>query len=100
MTFEAKISGTSIRDFGKINYLFESEMITLQDVMEKVKNQEVANWILDTLRFTIGEKSWFAFLDHDTLVKLSIWHNHPDKLAELKEKFGENWMNHYLRFGH
>ena len=100
MKFEAKISGTKVTDFGEIDFLFDSELITLQEVMEKVKKQEVANWILDTLRFTIGKNSWFATIDYDTLYKLSIWHNHPDKTAELKERFGEEWMKHYIRFNH
>lgn len=100
MKFESKISGTKVTEFGKIDMIFDSEFITMADVMKNVTNQDVANWILDELRFTIGEKCWFATIDWDTIIKLSIWQNHPDKLAELKAYFGENWMNHYIRFNH
>lgn len=100
MKFEQKISGTKVTEFGEIEMLFDDEFITLADVMQKVKKQEVADWLLDNIRFTIGSRTWFATLDYDTIYKLSIWHNHPDKLEELKAYFGENWMNHYIRFNH
>ena len=102
MKFESKISGTKVTEFGDIDMIFDSEFITLQQVMERVTNQEVANWILDTLRFTISETTgnWFATIDYDTIYKLSIMQNHPDKAEELKAYFGENWMKHYIRFNH
>lgn len=103
MKFEQKISGTAVKDFD-ITPIFNSQFVWLSEVMEKVQNQEAMNFILDTFRFTKGceEKShdWCAILDWDSIYKVSALENHPEVVEEFKNYFGENWIKHYIRFGH
>lgn len=107
MKFEEKISGTKVTDFG-ISPLFSSQFISLQDVMDKDLSQRTMDWILDNLRFHRGERTeenegeciWWAIIDFDTDLKLSVLENHPKYEKEFIEYFGEHWMNHYIRFNH
>lgn len=105
LQFEAKISGTRVTGFDA-KPLFEDQYITLDQVLATVKTQEAMDWILDEIRFTKGTVredgtfKWYATLDYDTMYKLDIIENHPDELAQLKSYFGDNWMNHYIRFNH
>ena len=105
MIFEPKMSGTSVKGWKCEKRLFDSQFIELHDVMEKVQRQETMNFILDNLRFYKGEGDngepvWYAIIDNDSIMKLSILEYCPEDEAELKEYFGEEWLKHYIRFGH
>lgn len=107
MKFEEKISGTKVTDFN-IKPLFDSQFISLQDVIDKDLSQRTMNWILDTLRFHRGERNeenkdvciWWGTIDFDTNYKLAVLENYPEYEKEFVKYFGENWMNHYIRFNH
>ncbi len=103
MKFEGKISGTMVTDF-EITPIFKKQIILLSEVMANVHKQETMNWILDTLRFTKCNENypneWFCTMDWDTILKLSVLENYPDYEEEFINKFGENWMSHYIRFNH
>ena len=105
MKFEPKISGTKVTDF-EVNFLFHSQIISLQDVLELDLSQRTMDWILDNLRFHRGVREdkneciWWAILDFDTNLKLSILENHPEYEKELKDYFGDEWMKYYIRFNH
>lgn len=103
MTFESKISGTKVTDF-KIDSIFKGQFILLSEIIEKVHKQETMNWILDKLRFTKCNENypneWYCIMDWDTIFKVSVLENYPEYEKEFINYFGENWMNHYIRFGH
>ena len=107
MKFEEKISGTKVTDFD-IKPLFSSQFISLQYAMDKDLSQRTMDWILDNIRFHRGERTeenkgeciWWATIDFDTGLKLSVLENHPEYEKEFIEYFGEHWMNHYIRFNH
>lgn len=107
MKFEPKISGTKVTDFD-IKPLFSSQFVSLQDVMDKDLSQRTMNWILDNARFYRGERTeenkgkciWWTTLDFDTGLKLAVLEHYPNYEKEFIEYFGENWMNHYIRFNH
>lgn len=106
MTFEPKMSGTKVTDF-EIKPIFNSQFVSLEDCIKADLKQEVMNFILDTLRFYKGDKeegetviSWYCIIDYDTIYKLSVLQNYPQYEQELKEYFGDNWLKHYIRFGH
>jgi len=101
MKFIPKISGTMVTDFKMDKMLFHKQIITLAECMEKVQRQETMNWLLDELRFTKGKGGdWYALIDWDTIMKLSILEYYPDYEKEMLDRFGENWLNHYIRFNH
>lgn len=103
MKFEEKISGTRVEDF-KIKPIFENQYIWLTDVMTKIKRQETMDFLLDNFRFYKGEYEkegdWVAIIDFDTIYKLSVMENYPQYEKEFVDYFGENWLNHYIRFNH
>ena len=103
MKFEPKISGVRVDDF-EIEPIFDSQFVWLSECMEKIKRQETMDYILDTFRFYKGseekEHDWVAILDYDTIDKVSIMENYPQYEKELIDYFGENWLKHYIRFGH
>ncbi len=100
MRFVPCISGTRVMDFN-ITPIFNKQIISLADVIAKVKRQETMNWLLDTLRFTKGnDGNWYATIDYDTNYKLSILEDYPEYERELVGYFGENWMKQYIRFNH
>lgn len=100
MKFTPKISGTRVEDYDII-LIFDNPYIDLKTVIDKVTRQETMDWILDNIRFTRGSNNnWYGNLDYDTLYKLSILENYPEYEKEMIEHFGENWMNHYIRFNH
>ena len=107
MKFEEKISGTKVTDFD-IQPLFDSQFLSLQDVIDKDLSQRTMNWILDTLRFhrgirneeNKGECIWWGTIDFDTNYKLAVLENYPEYEKEFIEYFGEHWMNQYIRFNH
>lgn len=100
LEFEPKISGTRVTGYGKIEPIFESQIISLQEVHDADLCQECMNWILDTLRFTKGEIGWWATMDWDTIYKLTIKEKYPELAEELTAYFGESWLNQYIRFNH
>ena len=101
MKFTGKISGVMVTEFQINNMLFHKQLITLDECIEKVNRQETMNWILDKLRFTKGEGGkWYAIVDWDTIMKLSILEYYPDYEKEMINYFGNDWMNHYIRFNH
>lgn len=103
MKFESKISGTKVTEF-KTKPIFNSQLIWLSEVMEKIQNQEAMDFILDTFRFIKGcevkSHDWCAILDWDSIMKISILENSPEEVEELKNYFGESWLKHYIRFNH
>ena len=107
MKFEPKISGTKVTEFN-IKFLFDSEFISLQEVMKKDLSQRTMDWILDNLRFHRGERTeenkgkciWWTIIDFDTNLKLAVLENYPNYEEEFINYFGENWINHYIRFNH
>lgn len=103
MKFEPKISGTRVTDF-KIETIFNSQFVWLSDAMAWISRQEAMDFLLDEFRFSKGsedkEHDWVAILDFDSIYKLSILENYPDYEKEMIEYFGENWLQHYIRFNH
>lgn len=103
MTFEPKISGTRVQDF-KIERIFDSQFVWLSDAMAKLQRQEAMDYLLDEFRFSKGyeEKShdWCAIIDSDSIYKVSILENYPEYEKEMIDYFGENWLQHYIRFNH
>ena len=101
MNIESKISGWKITNF-ETKPIFGSQVISLEDCMKTIKRQEVMNYILDTFRFSKGVKegTWFTTIDWDTIMKISIMETNPEEEKQLKEYFGEGWIEKYLRFNH
>lgn len=107
MNFEPKISGTTVTDFGDIKRIPSicGEIVTLKHI-NTLKNEDAVNWIFEhyDLWALNPEKTeganWGAVMSRDDILKVSIMENHPDKAEELRAYFGDNWMEHYIRFGH
>lgn len=101
MNIESKISGWKITNF-ETKPIFDSQVISLENCMRTIKRQETMNFILDTFRFSKGMKegTWFTTIDWDTIMKISIMETNPEEEEQLKEYFGESWIEHYLRFNH
>ena len=105
MKFEPKISGTRVTDFS-ITPIFKDQYVLLSEAQKIIKRQETMNFLLDTFRFSKcgNEKDypneWVAILDYDTIYKMSIMENYPNYEKEMVEYFGENWLEHYIRFNH
>lgn len=103
MKFESKLSGTKVTEFD-ITPIFEDQGIWLSEVLSKIKTQKAMDFILDTFRFSKGcnERSndWIAFLDWDSIMKVSIMEKYPQYEKELIDYFGEGWLKHYIRFNH
>lgn len=101
MNIESKMSGWTITNF-ETKPIFNSGIISLEDCMRTIKRQETMNFILDKFRFSKGmeEGTWFAIIDHDTIMKISIMETNPEEEKQLKEHFGEGWIKYYLRFNH
>ena len=103
MKFESKISGTMVTDF-EITPIFDKQIILLSEVMANVHKQETMNWILDTLRFMKCNENypneWYCVMDWDTIFKITVLEKYPEYEKEFINYFGENWMNHYIRFNH
>ena len=101
MKFEPKISGTTVTEF-KINPIFEDQTVTLLDCLEKIRRQESMNFLLDTYRFVFCKANgeWYTILDWDTIMKVTVLEQYPEYEEEFINYFGENWINHYIRFNH
>lgn len=100
MKFEGKISGVSVTDFD-ITPIFKDQIVNLADCLTIIKRQEAMDFLLDTFRFSLcKDGKWRAVLDWDTIFKISILENYPNYEEELINYFGENWLKHYIRFGH
>ena len=103
MKFEGKISGTKVSEF-EITPIFNSQFVWLSEIMEKIQNQKAMDFILDTFRFSKGreEKShdWYAILDWDSIMKISVLENYPEYEKEFINYFGEGWLKQYIRFNH
>ena len=100
MKFEGKISGVSVTDFD-ITPIFKDQIVNLTDCLTIIKRQETMDFLLDTFRFSLCQDGqWRAVLDWDTIFKISVLENYPNYEEELINYFGENWLKHYIRFGH
>lgn len=103
INIESKMSGWTITNF-ETRPIFNSQILSLKDCMKTIKRQETMNFILDTFRFSKGveeeEGDWFAIVDRDTIMKISIMETNPKEEEQLKEYFGEDWIKYYLRFSH
>lgn len=106
ITFDPKISGTRVTgteiDEVLNNCIFKSQFITLNDCINNIRRQESMNWILDTLRFTKSAdgKNWWATISWDSIAGLTVMEKYPEIEKQFIEYFGENWMEHYIRFNH
>ena len=106
ITFDPKISGVRVTgseiDEVMHNIIFPSQFISLKDCICKIRRQESMNWLLDTLRFSKGERAgdWCAIIDWDSIAKLTILEKYPEVEKQFIEYFGENWMEYYIRFNH
>lgn len=104
--FTSKISGTQVTgseiDEVLNNLVFDSQLITLNSIQEKIHRQESMNWILDTLRFTksADEKNWWATISWDSIAGLTVMEKYPEIEKQFIEYFGEGWMKRYIRFNH
>ena len=96
-----QVTGTEIDEVLK-NRVFDSQFITLNSIQEKIHRQESMNWLLDTLRFTKSAdgKNWFATISWDSIAGLTVMEKYPEVEKQFIEYFGENWINHYIRFNH
>jgi len=100
MKFEPKISGTRVTDFS-IKGIFNSQIISLADCMEKIHRQESMDYLLDTFRFSLcADGQWRAVIDFDSDYKIAILENYPEYEKEMIDYFGDNWVKHYIRFNH
>lgn len=103
MKFQPKISGTCVTDF-EINCKLSGQIHLLSKLMKEIHRQETMDFILDNFRFTkCGNQEcpeWVAIFDYDTLYKIAILEDYPEYEKELTEYFGEDWLKHYIRFGH
>lgn len=104
--FIPKISGTQVTgtEINEVenNLIFKSQFITLNDCIENIHRQESMNWILDTLRFTKSADgtNWWATISWDSIAGLTVMEKYPEVEKQFIEYFGENWMEHYIRFNH
>lgn len=98
---ENKISGWKVTGC-ETKPIFGSQIISLEECMKTIKQQETMDFILDTFRFSKGMKdgTWFTTLDWDTIMKISIMETNPEEEKQLEENFGKKWFTHYLRFNH
>ena len=101
LNIETKISGWKVTGF-ETKPIFSSQIISLEECMKTIKQQETMDFILDTFRFSKGMKdgTWFATLDWDTIMKISIMETNPEEEKQLEENFGKKWFTYYLRFNH
>lgn len=101
MKIESKISGWRITDYSidTKNLPFETFPFISLNECQKL-SQSSMDYLLDNFRFTKSETEWWAIVSHDDLYKIAILENYPQYAEELKTYFGENWLNHYLKFNH
>ena len=101
LNIESKISGWKVTGF-ETKRIFNSQIVSLEECMKTVKRQETMDFILDTFRFNKGKEDgdWFAILDWDTIMKISIMETNPEEEKQLEEQFGKDWIKNYLRFNH
>ena len=100
MKFEGKISGVSVTDFD-ITPIFKDQIVNLTDCLTIIKRQETMDFLLDTFRFSLcKDGEWRAVLDWDSIMKISVLENYPEYENEFHKYFGNNWVKHYIRFGH
>ena len=101
MKIEPKMSGWSISDYSIDTKSLPFENLTIITLNECQRlSQPAMDYLLDNFRFTKGETERWAIISHDDLYKIAILESYPEYEAELKEYFGEKWINYYLRFGH
>lgn len=106
LTITSLISGWRIGNFDEVRKSVEELEISLLGCLKvsKLTKAETLKWISDNydLRtITENDEKWIeVWLGPDDVYKVAIMEKHPDLEQQLKEHFGENWANHYLRFGH
>ena len=106
LTITKLISGCYIGNFDEVRKSVEELEISLSGRLKvsKLTRAETLRWICDNYELrTItedDEKHIEVWLVPDDTYKVAIMEKHPDLEQQLKECFGENWANHYLRFGH
>ena len=106
MKIETKMSGWRISDLPPIKMIPNMDEMVTYAHLDQLTNKEVVRWILrcyDFLKLNPERAeghNFGAWMEQDDLIKCSIAENHPDLAQELKEHFGDNWMDYYLRFGH
>lgn len=100
MRFESKISGTAVKDF-EITLIFNSQIVSLKEAMQKLHRQEAMDYLLDKFRFKLCDNGeWIAIISFDDDYKLAILENYPEYEKLMIGYFGEHWLNHYIRFNH
>ncbi len=107
MKFESKISGTRVTNYGKIKVFphLLDQIVTLHDI-NNLTDKRAVQFILNTYNMVslnadhANGANWGAIMSYDDILKVSILENHPDLEAELRDHFGDNWLQHYIRFNH
>lgn len=105
MKFEPKMSGTRVTDFD-IECKLAGQIHLLSELMKEIHEQKTMDFILDNFRFTkCGNQEeypheWVAVFGYDTLYKIAILEDYPEYEKEMIDYFGEDWVKHYIRFGH
>lgn len=100
MTFEPCISGIRVKDF-RARRTFD-EVISFTDLNRLPP--DVAKWVVNAYVWHSieedGKRELKTWLDMDDIMKLSIAADYPDEMNELIDRFGENWLDYYIRFNH
>lgn len=94
MKIESKISGWAITDIDNIKPV--ETCLSKKQVMEMPEEVRTA---IERDYYHYNSLI-YAHLGMDDAYKLAIYLNYPEELKELKEWFGENWYQYYLRFNH
>ena len=84
---ETKISGWKVTGF-ETKPIFSSQIVSLEECMKTIKQQEIMDFILDRFRFSKGMKdgTWFTTINWDTIMKISIMETNPEEEKQLDRK--------------
>ena len=106
LTFEDKMSGTRCNGWEHIDAektlqltitgaLNLANLTTVEAVEFVVKHYNLHQFSPP------NEKQWVGtYLDCDDEIKVAIMEAYPEEAQELIAHFGDNWAEHYIRFGH
>lgn len=99
LKIKSKISGWKVTGF-ETKPVFDNRVLSLEECMKTIKQQETMDFILDTFHFSKGMKegTWFTTMDWDSIMKISIMETNPEEEKQLEKEFGKNWIKNYLRF--
>lgn len=98
MEFVPKMSGVAVSDFD-IKLVFNERIITV-DEAKNLKSIKAFNFIMENYEWLDNNGEKVTILNFDDMYKISIMENYPNYAEELKNYFGDNWANYYIRFNH